>query len=211
MASELTPQQLITQSAQATADAIASALTAGTASISLPIYEWDSKDTYHSFSIFWHTLENWLLLNCITPDGEDHLQYVFAALGTKSLEMHVQWMPTGNKEEWRATKAKASAFLDRIQQGMTHDIITHVHLGELKDVVARPGEDPQDLVKCIKTLMDCCKMISNEHGDHELHWHIICAYCHEGNLLGKRMAKPFKTPSSELTDIAVNHFTIQHA
>ena len=58
MASELTPQQLITQSAQATADAIASALTARTASISLPIYDWDSKDAYHSFSIFQHTLEN---------------------------------------------------------------------------------------------------------------------------------------------------------
>ena len=73
MASEPTPQQLITQSAQATADAITSALTARTTSISLPIYDWDSKDAYHSFSIFWHTLENWLLLNCIMPDSKDHL------------------------------------------------------------------------------------------------------------------------------------------
>ena len=73
MASEPTPQQLITQSAQATADAIASVLTARTASISLPIYNWDVKDAYHSFSIFWHTLENWLLLNHIMPDSEDNL------------------------------------------------------------------------------------------------------------------------------------------
>ena len=29
--------------------------------------------------------------------------------------------------------------------------------------------------------------------------------------LGKLMAKPFKTPSNELADIAVNHFAIQHA
>ena len=51
MASELTPtpQQLISQSAQATADAIASALTARTASISLPVYDWNSQDAYHSF------------------------------------------------------------------------------------------------------------------------------------------------------------------
>ena len=41
--------------------------------------------------------------------------------------------------------------------------------------------------------------------------HIIHAYCHEGKLLGKLMAKPFKTPSNKLADIAVNHFTIQHA
>ena len=135
MASEPTPQQHITQSAQATADAIASALMARTASISLTIYEWDSKDAYHSFSIFQCTLKNWLLLSCIMPDSEDHIQYVFAALGTKSLEMHAQWMPTGSKEEQRATKAKTSAFLDRIHQGMTHDINTHVHLGELEDVV----------------------------------------------------------------------------
>ena len=112
MASEPTPQQLITQSAQATSDAITSALTARMASVSLPVYNRDSQDAYHSFSLFCHTLENWLLLNCIPPDSEDHVRYVFAALGTKSLEMHAQWMPTGSKEEQKVTKAKASAFLD---------------------------------------------------------------------------------------------------
>ena len=63
MATEPTPQQLITQSAQPTADAITSTMTARTASISLPTYNWDSKDAYHFFSIFWCTLENWLLLH----------------------------------------------------------------------------------------------------------------------------------------------------
>ena len=72
MDTKQTPQQLITRSAQATADSV---LTARTASISLPIYDWDSQDAYHSFSIFWHTLENWLLLNCIMPDTEDHLHF----------------------------------------------------------------------------------------------------------------------------------------
>ena len=211
MASNLTPQQLITQSAQATADTIASVLTARTASISLPIYDWNSQDAYHSFSIFFHTLENWLLLNHIPPDSKDHLRYVFAALGTKSLEMHVQWMPTGSEEEQKVTKGKASAFLDRIQQGMTHDINTHVHLGELKEIVARLGEDPHDLIACIKTLMDHCEIINDGHREHKLCHHIVHAYCHKGKLLGKLMAKPFKTPSNELADIAVNHFTIQHA
>ena len=92
---------------------------------------------------------------------------------------------------------------------MTHDINTHVHLGELK-IVARLGEDPQDLVVNIKTLMDCCEMINDEHQEHKLHHHIVHAYRHEGNLLGKLMAKPFKTPYTELADIAVNHFAIQH-
>ena len=60
MASEPSPPQLITQSAQATADAIVSALMARTTSISLPIYDWDSKDAYHSifspyFGIPWRT------------------------------------------------------------------------------------------------------------------------------------------------------------
>ena len=206
--STLTPQQLISQSAQATADAIASALTARTASISLPIYDWNSQDAYHSFSIFCRTLENWLLLNHIVPDSEDHLRYIFAALGTKSLEMHAQWMPTGSEEEQKATKAKASAFLNHIQQGMTHDVNTHVHLGELEEIVARPGDDPQDLVARIKTLMDHCEMINNKHRKHELRCRIVRAYCHEGKLLGKLMAKPFKTPSSKLADIAVNYFAI---
>ena len=211
MASELTPQQLITQSAQATVDAIASALTARVASISLPIYDWDSQDAYHSFSIFCRTVKNCLLLHYIPLDSEDHLRYVFAAPGTKSLKMHAQWMPTSSKEEQKATKVKASAFLNQIQQGMTHNVNTHVCLGELEDIVARPREDPQDLVTHIKTLMDCCEMSNDEHHKHELHCHIVHAYCHEGKLLGKLMAKPFKTPSSELADIAVNHFAIQHA
>ena len=211
MASEPHLQQLITQSAQATVNAIASALTAWTASISLPTYGWDSKDAYHSFSIFWHTLENWILLNCIPTDIEDHLWYVFAALRTKSLEMHAQWMPTGDEEEWRATKAKASAFFYKIKQGMTHDVNTRVWLGELEDIIARPEEDPQGLVACIKTLMDHWKMINDEHWEHELCQPIVCAYHHEGKLLDKLMAKSFKTPSSELTDSTVNHFAIQHA
>ena len=46
----------------------------------------------------------------------------------------------------KVTKVKASAFLDCIQQGMTHNINTHVHLGKLEDIVARLGEDPQDLI-----------------------------------------------------------------
>ena len=52
MAIEPNPQQLIDQSAQATANAIASTLTAQTTSIRLPTYDWDLKDAYHSFSIF---------------------------------------------------------------------------------------------------------------------------------------------------------------
>ena len=94
---------------------------------------------------------------------------------------------------------------------MTHDINTHVCLGELEDIVARLGEDPQDLVAHIKTLMDHCEMINDEHCKHKLHCHIVCAYCQEGKLLQKLMAKPFKTPSNKLADIAVNHFAIQHA
>ena len=54
-------------------------------------------------------------------------------------------------------------------------------------------------------------MINDEHCEHELHCRIVCAYCHKGKLLEKLMAKPFKTPSSELAEIAVNHFAIQHA
>ena len=94
---------------------------------------------------------------------------------------------------------------------MTHDVNTHVHLGELKDIVAVLGVDPKDLIACIKTLMNCCKMINEEHHEHKLHHRIVHMYYHEGKLLGKLMAKPFKTPSSELADIAVNHFAIQHA
>ena len=59
--------------------------------------------------------------------------------------------------------------------------------------------------------MDHCEMINDEHRKHKLCCHIVRAYCHEEKLLGKLMAKPFKTSSNELADIAVNHFAIQHA
>ena len=213
MASEPTPmpQQLISQSARPQQMPLLVHWQLGQHQSACLSTTGTPKMHIHSFSIFCHTLENWLLLNCILPDSKDHLRYVFAALGTKALEMHTQWMPTNSREEQKVSKAKASAFLDHIQQGMTHNINTHVHLGELEGIVARPGEDPEDLIAHIKTLMDHCKMINDEHCEYELHCHIIRAYCHEGKLLGKLMAKPFKTPSNELAVIAVNHFAIQHA
>ena len=110
-----------------------------------------------------------------------------------------------------SNQGKSFCLPQLIQQGMTHSVNTHVCLGELEDIVVRLGEDPQDLVACIKTLMDCYEMINDEHCKHELCCRIIRAYHHEGKLLGKLMAKPFKTVSSELAEIAVNHFTIQHA
>ena len=59
--------------------------------------------------------------------------------------------------------------------------------------------------------MDHCKMINDEHQEHELCQHIVCVYCHEGKLFDKLMAKSFKTPSRQLTDIVVNHFVIKQA
>ena len=151
---KLTPQQLITQSAKATVDALTDALTSCSALIALPTYDWESKDAYRTFTLFRQTLDNWLFLNRVKADSKDHLRYVFAALGTKALELHAQWMPPGTEEVCKATKAKASAFLQKIQDGMTHKVNTHVRLAELEDITAKPNEDPQELVAHIKTIMD---------------------------------------------------------
>ena len=56
--------------------------------------------------------------------------------------MHAQWMPTSSKEEQKATKAKASAFLDCIQQGMTHDINTHVVPWRIGRYCGQAGRGP---------------------------------------------------------------------
>ena len=66
-------QQLIVQSAKATVEALTNALTAQSALIALPMYDWNSKDAYRSFSLFQQMLDNWLFLNCINTDSEDHL------------------------------------------------------------------------------------------------------------------------------------------
>ena len=54
-------------------------------------------------------------------------------------------------------------------------------------------------------------MLNNAHREHELCRRIVHAYQNDVRLLDKLMAKSFKTPSSELIDIAVNHFAIQRA
>ena len=94
---------------------------------------------------------------------------------------------------------------------MTHEVNTHVRLAELEDIVAKPSEDPQELVARIKTIMDRCEMINDAHRKHELCRRIVRGYQNEARLLDKLMAKSFKTPLSELIDIAVNHFAIQRA
>ena len=87
---ELTPQQLIAQSAKATVEALTDALTSRSAPIALPSYEWESKDAYRTFTLFQKTLDNWLFLHRVKTDSKDHLRYVFAALGMKALEIHAQ-------------------------------------------------------------------------------------------------------------------------
>ena len=76
--------------------------------------------------------------------------------------------PQETEEVRKATKAKASAFLQKIQDGMTHEVNTHVRLAELEDITAKPNEDPQELVAHIKTIMDRCKMLNDAHQEHEL-------------------------------------------
>ena len=49
---ELTPQQLIAQSAKATAEALTDALTSCSALIALLTYDWESKDAYQTFTLF---------------------------------------------------------------------------------------------------------------------------------------------------------------
>ena len=63
-------------------------------------------------------------------------------------------MPPGTEEVCKATKAKASAFLQKIQDGMMHEVNTHVRLAELEDITVKPNEDPQELMARIKTIMD---------------------------------------------------------
>ena len=150
-------------------------------------------------------------MNRVKQNSEDHLRYVFAALGTKALELHAQWTPTGTEEERKETKSEGFSLPQKIQDGMTHEVNTHIRLAELEDVVAKPNEDPQELVARIKTIMDRCEMINDAHREHELCRRIVRAYRNDARLLDKLMAKPFKTPSSELTDMAVNHFAIQRA
>ena len=205
---KLTPQQLITQSAKATAEALTDALTSRSAPITLPMYNWESQDAYRTFTLFRQTLDNWLFLHWVKTDGKDHLHYVFAVLGTKALELHAQWMPPGTKEEQKATKEKATAFLKKIHDGMTHYVNTHIRLAELEEITVKPNEDPQELMAHIKTIMDCCEMLNDAHGEHELCHRIVRAYWNDVRLLDKLMVKTFKTPSSELIDIALNHYAI---
>ena len=85
-------------------------------------------------------------------------------------------MPPGTEEVHTATKAKASAFLQKIQDGMTHEVNTHVGLAELEDITAKPNEDPQELMVRIKTIMDRCEMLNDAHREHELCCRIVHAY-----------------------------------
>ena len=128
-----------------------------------------TKDAYHTFTLFQQTLDNWLLLNWVKTDSEDHLCYVFTTLWTKAHELHTQWTPTGTEEEQKAIKA--TTFLMRIQDRMMHELNMYVQLAELEDIIAKPNKDHQELVSCIKTIMDWCEIVNNAYCEHELcHW-----------------------------------------
>ena len=64
------PQQLITESAKATAEALIDPLISQSTSIILPMYDWDA---YLSSSLFQQMVDNWVFLNQVKKDSEDHL------------------------------------------------------------------------------------------------------------------------------------------
>ena len=121
-------------------------LTSRTASISLPIYDWEGK---RCIPLLLHLLvypgelvppqphHAWQWgppLICLCSPGNQ------IPWDTCAMDAYWQWRGMESKME-----VKASAFFNGIQQGITHDVNTHVHLRELEDVEARPGEDPKIL------------------------------------------------------------------
>ncbi|MCG8625041.1 MAG: hypothetical protein MJE68_23955, partial [Proteobacteria bacterium] len=59
---------------KANAEALSDALTSRSAPIALPTYDWESQDAYRTFTLFCQTLDNWLFLNRVKTDSEDHLR-----------------------------------------------------------------------------------------------------------------------------------------
>ena len=66
---------------------------------------------------------------------------------------------------------------------MMHEVNTHVQLAELEDITAKPNEDPQELMACIKTVMDQCKMLNDAHQEHKFYCQIFWAYWNDAQLL----------------------------
>ena len=114
-----------------TADAITSALTARMVSISLSVYDWDSQDAYHSFPIFWHTLEELASPQPHPTRQWGPSQICFCNPGNQILGLACTMDTIQQQKGTESDQGKSFCLPWPNPTGMTHDINTHVHLGEL--------------------------------------------------------------------------------
>ena len=210
MTSELTPQQLITQSAKATADAIASTLTARTASTSLPTYDWAPKmPTTPSpyFSIPWRTGSS-STASCLPArtTSDTSLQPWEPNPGDAcTMDVHRQqretesdqgksfclpWLnPTGNDTQCQHPCApwRTQGCCGQAGRGLPRSHCMHQDTNG-------PLQDDQWWALQAWTALPYHPFI--------LPW---------GKAPWETYGKAIQDTSSELADIAVNHFAIQHA
>ena len=142
-----------------------------------PSFDWSSRDQYDDFQLFVKSVNSWFLLQGISTtakvgdaevENPIQLDYVLNFLGNQGRQRYDRWKPTGADAEGQ--KKKASAFLAHLKLMMDHEISIHCRIYKLEETRIQPGESPDELVDCLRTLADHCNFSSENEKEQNVQY-----------------------------------------
>ena len=179
-----------------------------------PSFDWSSRDQYDDFQLFVKSVNSWFLLQGIPTTAKVHgaevknpirLDYILNFLGNQGRRRYDRWKPTGANAEGQ--RKKASAFLEHLQLTMDQEISIRCRIYKLEETRIQPGESPDELVDCLRTLADHCNFPSEEEKERNVQYRLVRAL-DDRDLVKKLLALPIKETTAKMLEVCRTHIAI---
>ena len=133
------------------------------------------------------------------------LDYVLNFLGNQGRQRYNCWKPTGANAEGQ--KKKASAFPEHLQLTMDHEISICCRIYKLEETRIQPGESPDELVDCLRTLADHCNFPSEDEKEQNIQYRLVRAL-DDRDLVKKLLALPIMETTAKMLEVCRTHIAI---
>ena len=180
-----------------------------------PSFDWSSKDQYDDFQLFIKSVNSWFTLQGIPEKAKGpadaeienpiRLDYILNFLGNQGRKRHECWQPAGEHPD--AEKWKASAFLTHLQSTMDHEISIRCRIYKLEETRILPGESPDELVDCLRALVDRCNFPSDDEKEWNVQYRLVRAL-DDRKLVKKLLAMPITAMTAKMLEMCRTHIAI---
>ena len=97
--------------------------------------------------------------------------------------------------------------MDYLLSMMDHEVSQHCRIYKLEDVRIQAGKSPDELVKCLCALADCCNFPTYEEKEHNVQYRLVLALS-DKDLIKKLLALDLKATTAKMLEVCRMHMTI---